>query len=359
MEAPSSASKISMPQYLLLRAIFSTKGTTALKSVCKKPGAGEKIVSKEIWSESENYLKGLTSWKTYLASITGSPHQEGTFALVRYYQQLTNETRNDPSEEDLMSKVTFSPRPVRKTTNRYASRPEPETPTRSTKLKEQESSPSDLIERVENLDMTPSDNASSPSELGDMSPISADMAINYKAIEDEQIVNTALVLFLNAVTLHYTNISSEWTLYRRPFTVQKVNRQKVYEARVDGLLRSKGSQARAQALIEVKPYVRRNNTRMQEAAQMAAWIAEDPPRSYNQHPAEKHRRLLISQNRHQIFVNVASFEGEYATYIRGESKTTNSFLAITEYGPFDVTDRDHMKNLGIAMLAFSLQGGLL
>ncbi|RMZ77390.1 hypothetical protein DV738_g4341, partial [Chaetothyriales sp. CBS 135597] len=357
MEAPSSASKIEIKQYLLLRAIFSVELAPAFISACTK---SEKIVSKEIWSKSETFLRGLGSWKTYLASITGSPLQEGTFTLVRYYQQLSNETRSDdPSEEDLMSKVKFSPRPVRRTHNPFASRPEPETPTRSTRLRDQESSPSDLTTGFGNLNfMTPS-TAGGPNELESVSPISADMAANYKAIEDEQIVNTALVLFLNAVTLHYTNISSEWTLYRRPFTVENVNQEKVYEARVDGLLRSKHARDKVQALIEVKPYILQDNTRMQEAAQMAAWIAAHPPVSYNQHPAREHRRLLVSQNRHQIFVNVASFRGEYAKYIRGESETTNSFLRMTEYGPFDVTDRDHMKYLGIAMLAFSLQGGLL
>ncbi|KAF9775865.1 hypothetical protein IL306_006007, partial [Fusarium sp. DS 682] len=116
--------------------------------------------------------------------------------------------------------------------------------------------------------------------LSHHSPLSGEIAKQYQSIEDKQIVNTALILFLNALTLRCDSVNGAWTLYRKPFVV-KALAEKVYEARVDGLLQVKGDTC---AIVEVKPYIRYGSEkildkiRMQETAQMAAWIAQDPPR---------------------------------------------------------------------------------
>jgi hypothetical protein len=75
------------------------------------------------------------------------------------------------------------------------------------------------------------------------------------------------------------------------------------------------------------------------------------------HPIS-HRRLLISQDKHEIYVTVAIFDDDYIKYIQDRGPGT-SFLKLTEFGPFPVTDHKRMKYLGEFMLAVSIQGGLL
>jgi hypothetical protein len=92
----------------------------------------------------------------------------------------------------------------------------------------------------------------------------------YPQTKDEQIVNTAPVDFLNALSMHFPH-ASDWTLHRRYFkaTFQHAS----FEARTDGYLEDGGSSQTARALIEVKPMLRekkRNPICMQEAAQMIA-----------------------------------------------------------------------------------------
>lgn len=70
------------------------------------------------------------------------------------------------------------------------------------------------------------------------------------------------------------------------------------------------------------------------------------------------RRLLISQDRHQVHVVVATYDDHYVDYIKARNPRTKSFLQMEDYGPFDVTHHKHMYLLGRLMLALSLQGGV-
>lgn len=100
--------------------------------------------------------------------------------------------------------------------------------------------------------------------------------------KDEQIVDTALLDFLNAFIMHRDSLV-EWTLYRKPFTAE-FTKAKI-EARTDGCLEEVRSQ-KVHALIEVKPVIRtkaRLRIPMQEAAQMVAWIKMDPDPKHTTH----------------------------------------------------------------------------
>jgi hypothetical protein len=92
----------------------------------------------------------------------------------------------------------------------------------------------------------------------------------YRPTKDEQIVNTALVLLLNALTMS-RGLSVSWTMHRIP--LRAIFDPYSYEARTDGYLSdSKGS---PHVLIEVKPMERNKRQpqiRMQKGAQMVAWI---------------------------------------------------------------------------------------
>ncbi|KAI1825764.1 hypothetical protein F4861DRAFT_164941 [Xylaria intraflava] len=91
----------------------------------------------------------------------------------------------------------------------------------------------------------------------------------------------------------------------------------MYEARVDGYLRSTSNEVKA--IVEVKPCVRsakREKIQMQEAAQMAAWICNDPPDVGTMRNQKKtRRRLLVSQDCHEIYITIAEFDADYVDYI--------------------------------------------
>ena len=94
--------------------------------------------------------------------------------------------------------------------------------------------------------------------------------------KDEQIVNIALLVFLNALTMHF-DISQrwKWTPHRKGFVPQF--RDGSFHAHTDGYLHDE--QETPYALIEVKPVVRagkQNLIQMQESAQMVGWIMSEP-----------------------------------------------------------------------------------
>jgi hypothetical protein len=99
------------------------------------------------------------------------------------------------------------------------------------------------------------DESPSPSPSSDPSPpntIARELErILYPPTKDEQIVNTALIVLLNALTTHF-DFYSNWTLHRKPFTATFENAQ--FEARTDGYLDSPGGKTRV--IIEVKPVLR-------------------------------------------------------------------------------------------------------
>lgn len=83
---------------------------------------------------------------------------------------------------------------------------------------------------------------------------------------------------------------------------------------MDGLLRI--NQKNTRAIIEVKPFIRNaspeilDGIRMQETAQMAAWIAQDPP-PLTGPASNRFTRLLVSQDHGEIYLIIASFNAEY------------------------------------------------
>jgi hypothetical protein len=93
--------------------------------------------------------------------------------------------------------------------------------------------------------------------------------------KDEQIFNSALVLFLKAVTVHFVG-DANWSVQRKAFHIADKG-EKIFEARVDGVLfRRRDHQI--MAILEVKPCVRGKkeaDIQRQEAAQMAAWTSSE------------------------------------------------------------------------------------
>ncbi|KAF4989250.1 hypothetical protein F66182_16659, partial [Fusarium sp. NRRL 66182] len=98
--------------------------------------------------------------------------------------------------------------------------------------------------------------------------------VMYPPTKDEQIVNTALIVLLNALTIHLDSFSSKWTLHRKAFIA--TFGEAAFEARTDGYLNNR--QGKPSVIVEVKPVMRSTKLsaiRMQESAQMIAWIKSD------------------------------------------------------------------------------------
>ena len=73
----------------------------------------------------------------------------------------------------------------------------------------------------------------------------------------------------------------------------------------------------------------------------------------------QHRRLLISQDRHEIFLTMALFNDKYVQYVKNHladvitpDPDEDEFMVMQTYGPFDVTQKDHMGPLAASILGF-------
>ncbi|KAF2964059.1 hypothetical protein GQX73_g9512 [Xylaria multiplex] len=180
---------------------------------------------------------------------------------------------------------------------RAARESEPQTPTRAPKGKPPPGSLSeyilgqdlgddlgeDLGEELNDLHLNPQTpaliNESQVSvTLTPASPISIEEAKHlWGSTNDEQFISSALILLLNALSMCCQDVTGHWVPERQSFTLA-AGCKKAYEARVDGVFRSRTGDVKA--IVEVKPCPRNLKVmeiRMQETAQMAAWICSDPP----------------------------------------------------------------------------------
>jgi len=176
---------------------------------------------------------------------------------------------------------------------------------------------------------------------------------------------------------------------------------------VDGYLQQTKTR-QVKAIVEAKACIRDtavsvSRIRMQEGAQMAAWIFADVDEEGCRKGADgRRRRVLISQDRHQIFVTSAMYDAAYINYLRDGAKESNqkvpeemqkeskiakrrngkvkedklrtkvesennsggtrqdneedfSFLEMHEFGPFKTRDSNNMRHLGCLVLAIVSQ----
>ncbi|KAI0435027.1 hypothetical protein F5Y09DRAFT_158661 [Xylaria sp. FL1042] len=355
----SSGSQIERREFLLLRIIWPKK-----KKVSRLYSMHENNPHVKLAKSFLNDGPIRPMWEKYIKSIQSAqglgainPHELGTFSLVRYHQLQTKDWNYGNS--GTRSKVDFSPIAGR---TRSQTARDPTTPTRAS------TNPGiDALFKDLGIDNTPPSGKSSMSSpftpLGQGDTYYPPGA-NSGAVVDEQIVNTALIEYLNALAIHYPELEADWTLHRLPLIAQNGDRGKTYEARIDGYLRRRDD-GMPLVILEVKPYQRswkRDEVRMQEGAQMAAWINRYPPRNLEnmRTPNKKDRRLLISQDRDEIYLTFAEFDADYVDYVchkpidPHEPRRPRSFLTMTEYGPFDVGNRKAMKKLGELVLGLAL-----
>lgn len=260
-----SASKFEFEQFLLLRVFWKQLKLENLPKLL--PGIDGWIL------KAKTLLENYNSWNIYWQRFGSSDIGEGNFTVARYYQLQVGNTQNELNQPTLSTPIAHRTRA--RTLNRRLATTHLETPSKSNwipkKSKTEEDDPEDLPD-PEATPTTPTDD--SPSPFREHSPTPKELEnVLYPPTKDEQIVNCALVIFLNALTIPF-KLANNWTLHRKAFKASFDTA--TFEARTDGYLDD--SQGNAQAIIEVKAAKRSKALlaiEIQESAQMVAWIKSD------------------------------------------------------------------------------------
>ena len=408
----TSASKIEEWQFLKLRVLWRiprVPGRAILRLFENEGGRPLGIFQNELEHAREE-LSCVRSWKAYIKHLEERPQRGGSselledlgvFALVVKHQQEVDRLKNkDESEieEDVGEGLRFFLRPRKKAAAHQEElfTPAWQTPTPNNKNTTTPTTPTLLANNLASLSI-------SDSPFAAYSPIARNDGVLiselYPRALDEQIVNTALIDFLQAITIHLP-YAAQWTLHRKAFKLDD------WEARVDGYLQQTKTR-QVKAIVEAKACIRDtavsvSRIRMQEGAQMAAWIFADADEEGCRKGVDgRRRRVLISQDRHQIFVTFAMYDAAYINYLRGGAKESNpnvpemqkeskiakqrkgkvkkdklrtkvesenysgetrqdneedfSFLEMHEFGPFETRDSNNMRHLGSLILAIVSQ----
>ena len=267
----ASASKFEYKQFLLLRVLWVRRKVEDLPELL--PGINEWIV------KAKTMLKTYKSWNTYWQRFTLPDIGEGNFTVARHYQLEVTNTKDETDPLTLTTPIAHRTRSrelARKLDDIHL-----ETPSKSSNVSkalgvedfdpDPVGFPETLIPETP-IPETPSPESPSPFQM--ITPASKELQnVLYPPSKDEQIVNCALVIFLNALTVPFS-LANNWTLHRKVFKAMFDDAS--FEARTDGYLDDR--QGNAQAIIEVKPVTRSkkiNLIQMQEGAQMVAWIKSD------------------------------------------------------------------------------------
>ncbi|PIG80682.1 hypothetical protein AARAC_007784 [Aspergillus arachidicola] len=318
----SSASSIEEEQYLALRVLWKTQPPKRLDPA--KFGLDGWI------KKAADMLEPYRSWADYLASFS-SELKEGTFALPRFYQNKSLSSHImlyfGPMLQSLSFDVPNEPPSTRNTKSGFES------------------------------DDTSLDSTAKDTPLGERSYGPQELLnLNYPKTKDEQIMNTALVDFLNAFIIH-RNFGSCWTLHRKPFVADFEHGS--FEARTDGCLEGEDSESlKTYAIVEVKPMLRTihlERISMQEAAEMVAWIKAEPdPSGF---VSSCGCRVLVSQDRHEVYLTFAEYSENYVKYLNNTLGKDESpgFLTLHGFGPWDTDRAGDMKDLGWILLAIALR----
>lgn len=75
-----------------------------------------------------------------------------------------------------------------------------------------------------------------------------------------------------------------------------------------------------------------------------------------------YRRIIISQDRHEIYITIAEYDGLYIKYLKDELLPGDDRLALmtmNQYGPWLVDSSRDMERLGEIILALALEGGVV
>lgn len=304
-----SSSKMGHEQFLLLRVIYSERKPEPAHVLTSRdyrtyvsPGAFNEA-KRLLLLESVYFQAYLSSFDKTRQQLRAPPFPDlGTFSLPRLYQIDVLDTSTHHSSTP-MPKITYSPPQTRSKTKASSHPMTPSkrytTPPPIDRATIFDSSPTGSDQETTDTYSNPSSRGAAEDDIltgmtremlviaSPTSPGSSAFQVTPEAARDEQLVNVALIAFLGALTLH-TPVKGYWSMHRRSFwlcsqangTSQQKEGSRIYRADVDGFLKFEDSNV-AKAIVEVKPFCRNDTSRtairIQESAQMAAWVNESPP----------------------------------------------------------------------------------
>jgi hypothetical protein len=276
------------------------------------------------------------------------------------------EHRNIGEAESESSAVTYCSPPIAKRTRSHQVPPGlPQTPTPPTRLKntsleedtpEPPQTPTALI-NLKNMSLeedtpeTPESPEEPPSGVGSVAKYE-DAEVN---VRDEQTVNQCLINLMLPITWPL-GISGNIDPQRKAFTFVLDGKQ-WYEARVDGIVTHKDRPTDVVGFLEVKRGRRTHWVRLQEAAQMVAFIKMESAAQDSEDWVGKRcvasaccfalliqsfSHWLVSMCANDMFITIARYERPYLEFLATMPKwggdtsglKKDAFLHMTEYGPF-------------------------
>ena len=67
------------------------------------------------------------------------------------------------------------------------------------------------------------------------------------------------------------------------------------------------------------------------------------------------RRLLVSQDNHEIFLTIAGYDDGYLAYLKNGDASSDPRLTMQTYGPWSITHPSHMENLATIILCVAFE----
>ncbi len=287
IKARDSGSKITFHQYLALKTIWKEYSLNILS----QDSWAQRFQStkKEILEVSTN-MKEDSHWNAYLKALDTTPRpkpstchpQLGCFATVLQNQLevgILKEAKRD------LQKITVSPVSGRTRLQTRKSQPvsysaqSPEDKSRvDNSSSEREGRTREAGKQPEPRTVSQTSDYASVSSLVDFDISKEERG----ATVDEQIVNTAAINFLQSLFMHGELGKAYWSAQRKGFCLVNASKdQTAFKAITDGHLKVEGGDSlRSAAILEVKgrrrPRDGDHKIEMQETAQMALWIYEEP-----------------------------------------------------------------------------------
>ncbi|KAI5927924.1 hypothetical protein F4810DRAFT_163852 [Camillea tinctor] len=381
----ASGSKIGDIQYLLLHVLWCPHMMTSEDSRSNS----HHFVSNEKKSAAQLALEQIESFGTFTEWVKNNQGKSlatheamalGAFALVLQSHRYITGSANIETDD----KVTFSPPFTRSQASRaqidQSVRPQtPVTPTPSRPHQEDYSEPMNLDLDIETGSSPLSELGSTPilesSSILESSPIPESSPV-YEANspqtretarlqddeEPEMEVITSTILLIRAVTVFVKGVElMDCKTKQKKFTVlRRDGTTPLFTACTDGTLTKKGS-GKTLVLIETKKKVRHTHPqavdiRAQEACQMAAWIAQEPPENLEEMRKDglSDKRFLISQDKNELWLSKGTYDAAYVDYISGRS-INQSFLKMESIGPYYIEDYRDIKEICQIILALTYQ----
>ncbi|RHZ43666.1 hypothetical protein CDV55_100036 [Aspergillus turcosus] len=373
IQAMKSGSLVTVQQFLSFRVIWPKRKDleSFLRDKWILPEMTKVFEEKPAFNGSfEEYLDGIDRRR-------GPSDITGVFQLVRKYQmEVSNEIPSTGSTEPMSASIRMAPSPspglgssgtpiesIERQNQSPAADPwSRETPIESIERQTQSPAAEPVsretpIESIERQTQSPATergsslaSTESSSERCDLcrTPAAEQEWQRWDRTTDEQYVNQALMAFLDAVTENLPEDNCHWGIRRLALKAEfKIASM---EARTDGYLYGpKFTKGDAFAIVETKAHIRdrtREGSRiyMQESAEMVAWIFRDA-REGRIVPLPRNQRLLVSQDRHEIWLTSAIYHNSYVEYLRNPNFGGRPFLEMEEVGPFNTLDSENMRLL--------------